>query len=64
MQPLFAVPQPLSESPPLLPLQRMEFSTTCLLFLAEPTSVYRSMSGILAATSFIWWWSVTSMHES
>lgn len=57
MQPLFAVPPPLSESPPYYPYNAWSSLPLALPFLAEPTSIYGSMSGLLAATSFIWWWS-------
>ena len=56
MQPLFAVPPPLSERPPYYPYNAWSSLPLALPFLVEPISIYGSMSGVLAGTSFTWWW--------
>ena len=57
MQPLFAVPPPSNETPPYYPYNAWSSLPLALPFLVDPTSVYGSISGVLAITSFRWWWS-------
>ena len=57
MQPLFAVPPPLNKKPPYYPYNAWSSLPFAIPLLLEPTSIYGLMSGGLAYTSFMWWWS-------
>ena len=56
MQPLFAVPASSSETPPYYPYNAWSSLPLALPFVVDPTSTYGCVSGVLAGTSFTWWW--------
>lgn len=57
MQPLFIIPSAANKTPPYYPYNAWSSLPLAIPLMIEPTSVYGSMSGILAITSFTWWWS-------